>query len=116
MAEVCKDIDKGLADLNAAINRLNNRLDGLERKQNECCNKNNNDKNNNNSELEKRVKELEKNQEALKTGIIQTLNNFADIENTNREFTEAFQGLYNMVTPLMDTVSTITQLLGGDTE
>ncbi len=37
MAEVCKDIDRGLADLQAAINRLNNRLNNLERKQNECC-------------------------------------------------------------------------------
>ncbi|MBD2516864.1 hypothetical protein H6G93_17935 [Nostoc sp. FACHB-973] len=116
MAEVCKDIDKGLADLNAAINRLNNRLDGLERKQNECCNKNNNDKNNNNSELEKRLKELEKTQELLKKGIVESLNNFADIENTNREFTQAFQGLYEMVTPLMDAVSTVIGFLGADTE
>jgi prefoldin subunit 5 len=116
MAEVCKDIDRGLDDLKAAVNRLNNRLDGLERKQNECCKdkdkpKNNDDKN---SDLEKRVKELEKNQEKLKQGIVESLNNFADIENTNREFIEAFQGLYEIVIPLIDTVSTVAGFLGGD--
>ncbi|MHC5759740.1 hypothetical protein [Nostoc sp.] len=116
MAEVCKDIDRGLAELQAAINRLNNRLDNLERKQNECCKnkENDKDKNNNNSELEKRVKELEKNQEALKNGIVESLNNFADIENTNREFLEAFHGLYEIVMPLIDTVSTVAGFLGGD--
>lgn len=120
MAEVCKDIDQGLGDLQAAISRLNSRLDGLERKQNECCKQNQKDKdednNNNNSDLEKRVKELEKTQELLKKGIVESLNNFADIENTNREFTQAFQGLYEMITPLMDAVSTVIGFLGADTE
>ncbi len=116
MAEVCKDIDRGLGDLQAAINRLNNRLDNLERKQNECCQKKNNDNNNDNSGLEKRVKELEKTQEILKKGIVETLNNFADIENTNSEFIAAFQGLYEMVSPLIDTVSTVIGFFGADTE
>ncbi|MBD2416087.1 hypothetical protein FACHB389_35520 [Nostoc calcicola FACHB-389] len=117
MAEICKDIDKGLADLQAAINRLNNRLDGLERKQNECCQKklNNNDSNKDDI-LGKRITELEKTQELLKKGIVESLNNFADIENTNREFTQAFQGLYEMVTPLMDAVSTVIGFLGEGTE
>ncbi|MEH2309340.1 hypothetical protein [Nostoc sp.] len=118
MAEVCRDIDRGLTELQAAIERLNKRLDNLERKQNECCKQNEKDKeknnNNNNSELEKRVKELEKTSEALKKGIVGALNNFADIEETNREFSEAFQGLYSMVTPLIDTVSAITGFLGGN--
>jgi predicted RNase H-like nuclease (RuvC/YqgF family) len=118
MAEVCKDIDQGLADLQAAINRLNNRLDGLERKQNECCKDKDKpkDNDNNNSNLEKRVKELEKTSEALKKGIVGALNNFADIEDTNREFLEAFQGVYEMVTPLVDVVSTIIDFFGGDSE
>lgn len=101
--------------LQAAINQLNNRLDGLERKQDKCCKDKDKDKNNNNDNgLEKRVKELEKNQEALKKGIVGCLNNFADIENTNREFLSAFQGLYEMVMPLVDTVSALTGFLGKD--
>ncbi len=115
MAEICRDIDQGLDALNRKIDELNRRLRDLERKQKECCEDNDKSKNNNtNNDLEKRVKELEKTCEALKKGIVETLNNFADIENTNREFTECFQGLYQMVEPLIDTVSTITQFLGGD--
>ncbi|MCC5597970.1 hypothetical protein [Nostoc favosum] len=115
MAEVCKDIEQGLAALNRKIDEQNKRLRDLERRQKECCeqhDKNNN--NNNNNDLEKRVKELEKTSEALKKGIVETLNNFADIENTNREFIDAFQGLHEMVAPLIDTVSTIAEFLGGD--
>ncbi|PHJ59444.1 hypothetical protein VF14_27060 [Nostoc linckia z18] len=58
MAEVCKDIDAGLAALNAAINRLNKRLDNLERKQNECCD--NKDKPTDLSALLKRLEKAEK--------------------------------------------------------
>lgn len=115
MAEVCKDIDVGLANLNNKIDSLNAKLRELERKQNECCkDKGKNNDNNNNNALEKRVKELEKNQEALKTGIVESLNNFADIENTSREFIGAFQGLHDMVLPLVDTVSNLAAFLGGD--
>ncbi|MDZ8227530.1 hypothetical protein [Nostoc sp. ChiVER01] len=46
MAEICKDIDSGISDLIAAVNRLNNNVDNLnrkiqelERKQKECCDK-----------------------------------------------------------------------------
>lgn len=112
MAEVCKDIDQGIDALNRKIDEQNKRLRDLERKQKECCD--NKDNNNNNSDLEKRIKKLEETSEALKKGIVETLNNFADIENTNREFTEAFQGLHEMVEPLIDTVSSIAQFLGGD--
>ncbi len=111
MAEVCKDIDDGLANLNNKIDSLSRKLRELERKQNECCKDKPPEKNNN--ELEKRVKELEKNQEALKTGIVESLNNFADIENTNQDLIKAFQGLYEMVTPLIDVVSTVTGFLGA---
>ncbi|BBD66338.1 hypothetical protein NIES4072_63930 [Nostoc commune NIES-4072] len=116
MAEVCKDIDQGLAALNRKIDELNKRLRDLEREQKRCCDdkdKNKND-NKNNNDLEKRIKELEKTTELLKKGIIETLNNFADIENTNREFTEAFQGMHDIITPLIDTVSVIAEFLGGD--
>lgn len=116
MAEVCKDIDAALANLNRKIDEQNAKIRELERKHNQCCKDKDNNNNNSNTGLEKRVKELEKNQEALKTGIVQTLNNFADIENTSREFTEAFQGLYEMVTPLIDVVSTVVGFLGADTE
>ena len=114
MAEVCSDIDQGLAALNRKIDEQNKRLRDLEQKQKECCEKKGEDKKNNNDDLEKRVKELEKTSEALKVGIVQSLNNFADIENTNREFTEAFQGLHEMVTPIIDTVSIIAEFLGKD--
>ncbi|MDZ8023585.1 MAG: hypothetical protein RMX97_02650 [Nostoc sp. DedQUE11] len=139
MAEICKDIDEALAQLNTAVAKVNSRINNLEKKQKECCDKSdknlvdlnaainrinsrlndlerkqNENNNNNNNGLEKRVKELEKNQEALKTGIVESLNNFADIENTNRDFSEAFQGLYQIVTPLMDVVSTVIEFLGAD--
>ena len=116
MAEICKDIDQGLAALNRKIDAQNQRIRELERKQNECCGNNSNGSNGNNSDLEKRVKELEKTQELLKKGVVESLNNFADIENTNREFTSAFQGLYEMVSPLVETVSTIIGFLGDDAE
>lgn len=111
MTELCKDIEAGLALLNRKIDEQNKRLRELERIQKQCCDGKNNS---NNGDLESRVKELEKTSEALKIAVVQTLNNFADIENTNREFTEAFQGLYEMVTPLIDTVSAITGFFGGD--
>jgi prefoldin subunit 5 len=116
MAEICKDIDAGLAALNRKIDAQNQRIRELERRQNECCGKNSNGNNGNNSDLEKRVKELEKTQELLKKGIVESLNNFADIENTNREFTAAFQGLHEMVLPLIETVSEFIGFLGADTE
>jgi DNA-binding FrmR family transcriptional regulator len=83
MAEVCKDIDQGLADLQAAINRLNNRLDALERKQNECCKDKDKPKknDNNNSDLEKRVSKIEGYVNALDKdikGITQTIIEFGD--------------------------------------
>ncbi|MEH1971111.1 hypothetical protein [Nostoc sp.] len=114
MAEVCKDIDQGLAALNQKIDAQNQRLRELERKQKECCENKDKKNNNNNNDLEKRVKELEKVSEALKDGIVGALNNFADIENTNREFVEAFQGLHEMVLPLAETVSSLAEFLGGD--
>ena len=82
MAEICKNIDAGISDLEAALNRLNNNIDALSRriqeldqKQKECCDekKNNNNvpsSNNNDNNYEERIKELEKNQEALKMGVI----------------------------------------------
>ncbi|MEH1810881.1 MAG: hypothetical protein V7K26_00070 [Nostoc sp.] len=103
MAEVCKDIDQGLAALNKRIDEQNKRIKNLEQKINQCCNSNtsNNNGNNSNQEIE-----------LLKEGIVQCLNNFADIENTNQEFALAFKGLYEMVTPLIDSVSTVIAFLG----
>ncbi|MBW4425938.1 MAG: hypothetical protein KME50_16175 [Nostoc desertorum CM1-VF14] len=115
MVEVCRDIDQGLDALNRKIDQQNKRLRELERNQKECCeNKDKNKNNNTNNDLEKRVKELEKTSEALKKGIVETLNNFADIEETNGSFTKAFQGLYEIVIPLMETVSTVIGFLGED--
>ncbi|MFN6499783.1 MAG: hypothetical protein RMX65_022710 [Nostoc sp. DedQUE01] len=45
MAEICKDINEGLAQLNTAIGKVNTRLNNLERKQQECCDKNSDDLN-----------------------------------------------------------------------
>ncbi|MBL1199902.1 MAG: hypothetical protein FWK04_12640 [Nostoc sp. GBBB01] len=60
MAEICKDIDKGLGDLSAAVDRLNKRLDNLERKQNECCNDKDKNKLTDLSALLKRLEKAEK--------------------------------------------------------
>ncbi|HYX18770.1 MAG TPA: hypothetical protein VE944_31260 [Nostoc sp.] len=114
MAEVCRDIDQGLDALNRKIDELNKRLRELEQKQKQCCDNNDNNDNNNSNNLEKRVKELEKTSDLLKKSTVETLNNFADIENTSREFTEAFQGLYEMVTPVIETVSALAEFMGGD--
>ncbi|MDZ8240581.1 MAG: hypothetical protein RMZ69_26095 [Nostoc sp. ChiQUE01a] len=46
MAEICKDIDEALAQLNTSVGKVNSRLTNLERKQQECCNQNSNDLNN----------------------------------------------------------------------
>ncbi|WP_414574308.1 hypothetical protein [Nostoc sp. CCY 9925] len=65
MAEICKDINEGLAQLNAAINRVNTRLNNLEKKQNECCDKNSNDLNALKSainQMNSRLNDLEKKQ------------------------------------------------------
>lgn len=120
MVEICRDIDQGLAALNRKIDEQNKRLRDLERKQRECCdNKKPADKPAEKTDLTailKRLTELEKVQEVLKTGTVESLNNFADIENTNQDLIQAFKGLYEMVTPLIDGVSTIVGLLGDDSE
>jgi chromosome segregation ATPase len=109
MAEQCKDIDAALANLNRKIDSLNKRLADTERKQKECCDKKENNQNNNKptdlTEIIRRLVALEKTQEALKTGI-------ADIENTNRDFTLAFQGLYDLINPIFESLSSIIEFMG----
>jgi hypothetical protein len=86
---------------------LKNRIAKLER--GESTNKNDTDL----KAILQRLKILEKNSEALKIGIVETLHNFADIENTNREFTQAFQELYETIMPLIEYVGMIFEFLGG---
>nr|MDZ8016548.1 hypothetical protein [Nostoc sp. SerVER01] len=39
MAEICRDIDEALAQLNTAVSKVNSRINNLEKKQKECCDK-----------------------------------------------------------------------------
>ncbi|MDZ8240146.1 MAG: hypothetical protein RMZ69_23855 [Nostoc sp. ChiQUE01a] len=60
MAEICKDIDEALEQLNTAVSKVNTRLNNLERKQNECCNKNSNDLNAAINQINSRLNNLER--------------------------------------------------------
>lgn len=113
MAEQCKDIDTALANLNRKIDALNKRIGDTERKQKQCCDKkNDNNKPTDLTEIMRRLAAIEKTQEALKTGIVETLVNFADIEETNRDFALAFQGLYELINPLFESISSIIEFMG----
>ncbi|MDQ3018250.1 MAG: hypothetical protein M3Q64_00030 [bacterium] len=67
MAEICKDIDQGLAALNRKIDEQNKRLRNLEREQEKCCKDKNNE--NDNSSIIKRLSKLEKYIESLEQGL-----------------------------------------------
>lgn len=108
----CKELEKALADLNRKVEAQNKLIQQLQTQLNQCCGSNK--KPSNNNDLEKRVAALEKTVEALKIGLIKTLENFADIENTNRTFTEAFNGLYELIQPLFEFISDIVNFFGGD--
>ncbi|MDZ8108987.1 MAG: hypothetical protein RM338_25645 [Nostoc sp. DedQUE12a] len=61
MAEVCKDIDAAIANLNRKIDEQNTKIRELERKQNECCNNKDNKGNDfDPSEIFKRLSKAEK--------------------------------------------------------
>jgi predicted nucleic acid-binding Zn-ribbon protein len=91
MAEVCKDIDQGLAALNRKIDEQNKRLRNLENQQKKCCdNNNNNNSNNNNSDLESRVSKIEAYINALDKDI-------KGISQTIVEFTDSLQGIFTVV-------------------
>lgn len=82
MAEVCKDIDQGLAALNRKIDEQNKRLRNLEQKQKQCCEQKKDDNNNSdNGDLESRVSKIEGYINALDKdikGIAQTIVEFGD--------------------------------------
>ncbi|BAZ50130.1 hypothetical protein NIES4103_27440 [Nostoc sp. NIES-4103] len=110
----CTDVDAALRRLENKINEQNKAIADLRKKQQQCCD-GSNSKNLSNTDLRElrlRVAALEKTSEALKLGIVGCLENFADIENTNREITLAFQGIFQIVNPLLDSVSSIMQFLG----
>ncbi|BAY78361.1 hypothetical protein NIES25_48350 [Nostoc linckia NIES-25] len=62
MAEVCKDIDAAIANLNRKLDEQNAKIRELERKQNQCCKgkNNNNSKDFDPSEILKRLAKAEK--------------------------------------------------------
>lgn len=117
----CKDIDAALAQLSSKIdgfgnklNDLNNRLNDLDRKQKECCDKKERKPPETNLEaLIKRIAKLEDTQEALKIGIVEILNNFAHIGSINTDFALAFDGLYELINPVIESVSSIIEFLKG---
>lgn len=83
MAEICKDIDQGLAALNRKIDEQNKRLRELEQKQKQCCNSKDNGDSSNNDDLKKRLKKLEDDLKVIINfilqlkPILQTLKNFS---------------------------------------
>jgi chromosome segregation ATPase len=102
MAEVCKDIDKGLSDLNAAINRLNNRLDGLERKQNECCNNKDKNKPTDLSAILKRLDKAEKDILEL-GGVVKTIiDDFKDVLDLLDEHNQNASESQNIFSGILD--------------
>ncbi len=117
MAEQCKDIDAALARLEAKINAENQRIRNLENRvgalERGGSKKQGEQKPQDLTEIHRRLAILEKNQEAFKVGIVESLNNFADIENTNKDFALAFQGLYELINPIIESVSSIVKLIKG---
>lgn len=113
----CKDIDTALSRLSSKIDGLNNKLNNLENKQRECCEKKQkeekpkDDKPPDLADIKRRLNELEKVQEALKIGIVETLNNFAHIESVNKDFSVAFQGVYELINPVIESVSLVVEFL-----
>lgn len=81
MAEVCKDIDQGLAALNRKIDEQNRRLRELERNLQKCCDPKNKPPPEN-ADLSKRLKKLEDDLKIIVDFILQlrpmlhTLKNF----------------------------------------
>lgn len=98
-------------NLQRQLNKLNDRINTLENKLNNRTNPNNPI---DLSAIYKRLNKIEKDVEALKIGIIQTLYNFADIEEVNREFTQAFQALYDMFIPVVEFVGGMFGFLGEE--
>ncbi|PHJ95166.1 hypothetical protein VF04_20125, partial [Nostoc linckia z7] len=91
----------------AAINRLNKRLDNLERKQNDCCeNKNNNS----NSNLEKRVSRIESYINALHKDLDAIGKLIKDINNL---LEPALILLEKMGTVVLKAVTAVTSVFGG---
>lgn len=102
MAEVCKDIDQGLADLKAAINRVNNRLDGLERKQKACCDDQNKNQPTDLSAILKRLDKIEKDILEL-GGVIQTvIDDLKDLLDAATEHNETANSSQNIFSAIID--------------
>lgn len=100
MAEVCKDIDKGLADLKAAVNGINNRLDGVERKQKACCNDKSENQSTDLSAILKRLGKIE--QDILELGgviktIIDDLKDLLDAASEHNETANSSQGIFSAI-------------------
>lgn len=100
MAEVCKDIDQGLAALNRKIDEQNKRLRDLERKQKECCDNQKDDKNTNLSEILKRLKKAETDILEL-GGVVQTviddLKDLLDAATEHNETANQSQNIFSSI-------------------
>jgi septal ring factor EnvC (AmiA/AmiB activator) len=99
MAEVCKDIDAGLAALNRKIDAQNQRIRELERKQKECCD----NSDNGNADLSGILKRLKKAEtDILDLGgitqeIVDDLKNLLDAAIEHTETANQAQGIFSSI-------------------
>lgn len=100
MAEICKDIDVGLAALNRKIDAQNQRIRELERKQKQCCEGSQNDNNVDLSQILKRLKKAEK--DILELGgvvktVIDDLKDLLDAATEQTETTNQSQNIFSSI-------------------
>ncbi len=101
MAEVCKDIDQGLAALNRKIDEQNKRLRELERKQQECCdNKGKPEEKTDLSAILKRLKKAE--DDILDLGgvvktVIDDLKDLLDAANEHNQTANSSQNIFSAI-------------------
>lgn len=102
MAEVCKDIDTGLAALNRKIDEQNKRLRELERKQQQCCEGHQDDKNTDLSQILRRLKKAETDILEL-GGIIKTvIDDLKDLLDAATEHTETANQSQNIFSSIIN--------------
>jgi predicted transcriptional regulator len=102
MAEVCKDIDQGLAALNRRIDAQNQRIRELERKQQQCCEGHQDDSNVDLSGILKRLKKAET--DILELGGVtkSVIDDLKDVLDAMAEHTETANQSQNIFSAIID--------------
>ncbi|MDZ8085617.1 MAG: hypothetical protein RMY16_08475 [Nostoc sp. DedQUE12b] len=102
MAEVCKDIDAGLAALNRKIDAQNQRIRELERKQQQCCEGHQEDGSVDLSGILKRLKKAETDILEL-GGVLKTvIDDVKDLLDAATEHTETANQSQNIFSAIID--------------